>query len=231
MCSHLSGLFNSRPPQLKYLFVWNFQEVLNFIKSTWAKTDRLGGKELSLKLCMRIALTKSSRASAIHHLDVRFMVNTGDKVTLHFHKLHKSWRKGKPPLSLTVYAYSTDKQLRVVQTPNRYLEMTKDRRDPSRTQLLLSYRKPYKEISSSTASGWIKKFLQLANVDTNVFKGHSTRSASTSKVNLKGLALSDILHRGSWSRASTWQKFYNNQIISPEEKLQHPVLKKNSYTL
>ena len=56
--------------------------------------------------------------------------------------------------------------------------MTKDRRVPSRTQLLLSYRKPYKEIASSTASGWINKVLQLANVDTSVFKGHSTRLAS-----------------------------------------------------
>ena len=105
--------------------------------------------------------------------------------------------------------------------------MTEDRRDSSRTQLPLSYRKPYKEVVSSTVSGWIKKFLQLANVDTNAFKGHFTRSASTSKVNLKGLALSDILHRESWSRASTWQKFYNNQIISLEEKFQHAVLKNN----
>ena len=70
--------------------------------------------------------------------------------------------------------------------------MTKDRKNPSRTQLLLSYRKLYKEIASSTVSGWIKKVLQLANMDTNVFNGHSTRSASTSKVNLKGLAPSDI---------------------------------------
>ena len=98
--------------------------------------------------------------------------------------------------------------------------MTKDRRDPSRTRLLLSYRKAYEEIAGSNASGWIMKVLELANVDTNVFKGRSTRSTSTSTVNLKGLALSDILHKGSWSRASTWQKFYKNQIVSPEEKLQ-----------
>ena len=32
----------------------------------------------------------SSRASGIHHLDVRFMVNTGDTVTFHFHNLHNS---------------------------------------------------------------------------------------------------------------------------------------------
>ena len=132
--------------------------------------------------------TTSSRASRIHHLDVRFMVNTADKVTVHFHKLHENLRKGKRPPSLTVYAYSPDKQLWVVQTLDRYLEMTKDRIDPSRTQLLFSYRKLYKEIANSTISGSIKKVLQLGNMDTNVFKGHSTRSACTSKVNLKGLA-------------------------------------------
>ena len=150
VCFPLSGIFNSRSPQPKKLFAWDIQEVLNFIKSTWGETDRLGEKELSLKLCMPLTLTTSSRGSGIHHLDIRFMVNTSDKVTFHFHKLHKSWRKGKPPPSLTVHSYSPDKQLCVVQTLNRYLEMTKDRRDPSRTQLLLSCRKPYNEIASST---------------------------------------------------------------------------------
>ena len=112
VCSLLSVIINSRPPQPKYLFVWNVLEVLNFIKSTWVETDRFGEKKLSLKLCMLLDLTTSSRASVIHHLDIKFMVS--DKVTFHFHKLHKSWRKGKPPLSLTVYAYSPDKQLCVV---------------------------------------------------------------------------------------------------------------------
>ena len=119
---------------------------------------------------MPLALTTSSRASGIRHVDIRFMVNNGDKVTFHFHKLHKSWKKAGFPPSLTVYAYSPDKQLCVVQTLNRFLEMTKDRRDPSRTQLLLSFREPYKEIASSTVSGWIKKVLQLANVDTNFLR-------------------------------------------------------------
>ena len=112
VCSLLSGIFNSRPPQPKYLSVWDVPEVLNFIKSTWGETDRFEGKKRSLKLCMFLALTASSRASGIHHLDIRFMVNTGDKVTFHFQTLHKSWRKGKPPPFLTVYAYSPGKQLR-----------------------------------------------------------------------------------------------------------------------
>ena len=51
----------------------------------------------------------------------------------------------------------------MVQALNRYLEMTKDRRDPSRAQLILSYRKHYKEIASSTVSSWIKEVLELPN--------------------------------------------------------------------
>ena len=144
-----------------------------------------------------LALTTSSRASGLHHLDIRYMVNSGDKVVFHFHKLHKSWRKGKPPPSLTLYAYSPDEELCVVRTLVRYLEVTENRLQPCKTQLLVSYVKPYKEIVSSTVSGWIKKVLELASVDTTIFKGHSTRSASTSKVSLEGLSISDILERGS----------------------------------
>ena len=128
-------------------------------QSTWGETDRLGGKELGFKVCMLLALTTSSRTSGIHHLDIRFMVNTGDKVTFHFHKLHKSQMKGKTPPSLTVYAYTPAKQLCVVQTLNRYLEMTKERRDPSRTKPLLSYRKSYGKTT----------------VETNTFNGNCTR--------------------------------------------------------
>ena len=100
MCSLLSGIFNSCPSQPKYLFVWDVQEVLNFIKLAWVETDRLGGKGISLNLCMLLALAPSSRVSEIHHLDIRFMVNTAEKVTFHFHKLYKSWWKGKPQSSL-----------------------------------------------------------------------------------------------------------------------------------
>ena len=59
VCSLLSGIFNSHPPQPKHLFVWDVQEVLNFTKSTLGETDKLGEKELSLKFYMLLALTTS----------------------------------------------------------------------------------------------------------------------------------------------------------------------------
>ena len=64
--------------------------------------------------------------------------------------------KGKPPHSLAVYAYSPDKQLCVVKILNSYLGMTKYRKDASRTHLLLSYRKAYREIASSSV--WISGY-------------------------------------------------------------------------
>ena len=32
VCTLMTGIFNSRPPQAKYTFIWDVQIVLNFIK-------------------------------------------------------------------------------------------------------------------------------------------------------------------------------------------------------
>ena len=57
--------------------------------------------------------------------------------------------------------------------------------------------------------------LKLADVDVNIFKGHCTRAASTSKATVSGLSLCEILERGSWSSVSTCQRFYNKKDIIP----------------
>ena len=59
-----------------------------------------------------MALTSASRASAMHCLDVRFIVKSDDANILTFHKLHKSRRKGKAKLYF--YKYSKDQELCVV---------------------------------------------------------------------------------------------------------------------
>ena len=62
---------------------------------------------------------------------------------------------------------------------------------------------------SSKISGWINNVLREAAIEPNIFKGHSTHSTSISKAGLEGLSVTDILGRGSWTNASTWQRFYN----------------------
>ena len=56
--------------------------------------------------------------------------------------------------------------------------------------------------------------LSNSGIDTNVFSAYSTRSASVSAANLKGVPLDKILLAGGWSHASTFSKYYNKPIVS-----------------
>ena len=98
---------------------------------------------------------------------------------------------------------------------NKYLKSTETwRTNGDKFQFLLSYIKPHVEVHSLTVSRWIKEILKKTGVDVDVFKGHSTRSASTSKACLSGISVDDIRSRGSWLNESNRQKFYHKQVPS-----------------
>ena len=61
---------------------------------------------------------------------------------------------------------------------------------------LLSFIKPHKGVTTQTISRLIFEVLDLSNINTTVSTGHSTRSASTSKVKASYLSSNDILKRG-----------------------------------
>ena len=81
------------------------------------------------------------------------------------------------------------------------------------SQLSLSFVNPHKPLVSFTISGWLKNVLKKVGIDISTFKAHSTRSASTSKVDLNCAPTEEILKGGCWSNKSTWQKFNNKNII------------------
>ena len=91
VCALLKGVFNKKPPQPRYMFIWDVQIVINCIKSDWGYSEGLSDKLLTLKLVMLMVLTSPSRASAMHHLDIRYMVKENGKYVFKFHRLHKSW--------------------------------------------------------------------------------------------------------------------------------------------
>lgn len=98
VCSLMSGIFSLLHSQPKYMFLWDAQVVLNYIKS---KLKYFWG------------------GSSLHCPDIRYIrytANTGDNVTFHFRKIHKSWRKGNALPSLTVYNDGADESLCVVKT-------------------------------------------------------------------------------------------------------------------
>jgi len=90
---------------------------------------------------------------------------------------------------------------------------TKERRN-NETFLLLGLVKPHKPVKSCTIARWMVEILSLAGIDTSTFKAHSTRSASSSKAMCQGVPLDEIVKRGHWSSATTFEKFYCKDIQS-----------------
>ena len=175
-----------------------------FLKEKFGDNDQLSNKELTLKVTILLALTASSRISALHILDLNHMIQTSEYYEFRFHKLHKSWRRGESPPLLKIYAFSSDKALYVVTALDCYIERTSIWREKNRTsQLLVSFIKPHNAAAKSTVADWVKQILIMSGINTDIFKRHSTRSASLSHARLSGLSLSDILKRGSWSNKTT----------------------------
>ncbi len=77
--------------------------------------------------------------------------------------------------------------------------------------LLVSYHGPHHPVKSCSISRWIKSVLESAGIDTSIFKGHSTRSASTSKARSRGVPLEEVAKMADWSGTSTFKRFYYRQ--------------------
>ena len=82
-----------------------------------------------------------------------------------------------------------------------------------KNQLFLSSIRPHNAVVSYAISGWLKKTLKQAGINTDLFKDYSTRSTSSLKASVGGAPLVEILKRGSWSHHSNWQRLYNKHII------------------
>ena len=91
------------------------------------------------------------------------------------------------------------------------------------TQILISYVKPYGAISTNTVSRWIKTVLTSSGIDTTIFKAHSTRAATVSKVS-SILPIDVILKHVGWSSDCVFQKYYNKPVINDND-FQTAVLK------
>ena len=59
-------------------------------------------KDLTHKLTVLIALSSESRTSSIPHLNIKFMENNDTSYKFYSHKLHKSWRNGKTPPTVSL---------------------------------------------------------------------------------------------------------------------------------
>ena len=209
VCRYLKGVFNRLKPVPKYNNIWSVDTVLDYLSLFWPLHE-INLKELALKLVMLIALTTGQRCQTLTFLDTseQYMQKNNTCFNFALTEHLKQDKPGKVFGNVRLYKYPV-RELCVYEILDYYLQATEKLRNSSK--LLVSYIKPYKAVTSSTIGRWIKTLLGQAGVDTEIFSGHSTRCASTSKA-LMSVSTDVILATAAWTEESTFWKFYNKPV-------------------
>ena len=219
----MKGVNIQNPPKPRYTVIWDVEIVLNCLRNFPADDDSTL-QLLTKKTAMLLALSTVSRGNELRLLDISLMSKTDSKLVFFFKERPKNCKGPNLPEPLEVFASGLD--ICPLKTTEAYIKRTNY--ENRNSQLFLSTLSPFKPVTSVTIGSWIKDILKLAGVDVQAFKGHSTRSAATSGAAVRGASVQDILHRGQWSSASTWQRFYNKNISSENSRFQAALFKKGS---
>jgi len=117
--------------------------------------------------------------------------------------------------------YKEDETICPVVTLLAYEARTLEFRDlltNKKTLLFLSWIGKHEPVTSSTIARWLKTCLSEAGINTDIFKAHSVRGASSSTAAAAGVTTSEILQAADWSSATTFQKFYLRVLPDAEDK-------------
>ena len=186
----LKGAFNERPLLSRYLSFWNVDIVLAHL---WGlgSNGSLSLKTLTLKTVMLMALAGPARSTDLASLDIRDQSITDEGIVFFPRHLSKQSRPSKPIQGFFYLRFPEDEILCPVQALLAYEERTEVFRPPrgQNTLLFLSWIGKHDPVSSSSIARWLKQGLECAGVYTSIFKGHSTRGASSSKAALSGVTV------------------------------------------
>ena len=91
------------------------------------------------------------------------------------------------------------------------------------TIIVVIYIAPFAPKSRATLARWTLVALNLAGINTNKYKAHSTRGASASAARAMGANINAIMKNASWKDARSFAVFYNKTINDPG-KVQRAVL-------
>ena len=73
VCNLMTGVFNRNPPKPRYVFIWDIEQVLTFIREMPNNTE-LSDRNINLKLAILLFLKSAERCHEICYLNIKFMV-------------------------------------------------------------------------------------------------------------------------------------------------------------
>lgn len=200
-----------RPSLPRYDYIWDVNIVLNYFN--YFDWECLPLSFLSFKLATLLALITAQRAQTLHLIDIRVIFPQNRGLIIPITGLVKQSRPNNNKVSLYLKPFLENRNLCVVKTIEQYLERTKSIRGDE-NKLFISFNKPHRAVTRSTISRWIKRVLQEAGIDTEIFKAHSTRAASSSHARDASVNIDHILSTAGWSNCKTFHKFYSKPILA-----------------
>ena len=209
ICWLIKGAYERHPPAPKYSCFWDVNVLFAMFKS-WQRNSKLSLKWLSWKLAMLLSLVTSQRGQTIVGLSLEGLDLSGP-VVFRMQKLLKHNRMGDPLSTIILRPYEGGKRLCVVRTLKEYMKRTEVLRKEEK-QLLISFCPPHKAISRDTFSRWIIQTLAKAGVNTDKYKSHSVRGASTSAAKRLGLSVNLIMRHAGWRNSESFAKFYDKSL-------------------
>ena len=207
----LRSFYNKRPPQARYATMWDPDVVIDYLREKVPLKD-LSIKELTLKVCMLFLLATCSRQQRLISLkrsNIKFQLD--GSVDIRIDTLQKHSSRGKSLEVLSLKPFNADKSICVVTNLKAYLKKTEEVTNAG-DLLFCSFAPPYKAVGTQTIARWTKFTMKKAGIDTDLFKAHSTRGSSASKMAKMGIPLTDILKKGHWSHESTFKHFYLRHV-------------------
>lgn len=223
----LKGVFNIKPPKPRYTEIWDPTIVLEYLQKQ-SPIEDLTLEDLTMKLTMLLALTSGHRVQTLSKITTNNISTLQNKISIKISGKIKTSGPNRNQPVLQFPFFKENPSLCLASTLTHYLNRTRHLRTYRDSQLLLTFRKPHHPATSQSISRWIKTILERSGVDTSVFKGHSTRHASTSAAARAGLHIDTIRNTAGWSSSSEmFNKFYNLPLISDKTEFANAILRRN----
>ena len=227
----LKGTFELRPSVPKYEEIWDVKIVLDYLKFLPCSSE-LSLNVLTHKLVMLLALVTGQRVQTLSFLKIDNILIFPDKCVLLIDRNTKNsfFLKRKPIFTIKRFE---DVSVCPVTCLEEYIKRTAPLRHDYK-QLFISYIKPHKPVRCETISRWLKQCMFEAGIDVEIFKGHSTRAASTSAAKRVAVDINDIIKTAGWTNVKTFAVFYDKPFLlggRTLEKKSCPSLKSHNVLL
>lgn len=208
------GFYRLRPPLPKYDITWSPTLVLEFL-SNFYPNNEIHIEHLTKKTVTILALATAHRVQTLQKINVNNIEVHSNHMLVKIPNLIKTSRLGTTQPCLNIPFFRQRPEICPADSLLAYVNMTKTIR--SHDQLFISFKKPFKAVTSQTISRWIKETLSESGIDTSMFSAHSTRHAATSTALRSGVSIDLIRKTAGWSGSSkVFAKFYNREIVSED---------------